>query len=329
MSDGSSLLPGCEASTRHGNRHVPGWKTALIRAAALLALCTPLSAGAQDDAEVAYIGSEICMACHQGPAQEWAHTVHARVFMGEPRNDVEARGCESCHGPGGRHRTNPVDKATIIRFTEGSPTPVPEQNGMCLQCHSGGDRLHWVSSMHERQDVACSDCHNPMARFSESGLLAQPTINETCFGCHKTQRSEFSRRSHMPLLEGKLTCIDCHNPHGSMTDPLLRTDTVNETCYTCHAEKRGPFLFEHAPVTDSCMNCHQPHGSNHDKLLVTARPILCQQCHTSVGHMNDMLVQGNLASGSQPDARAVGRSCQNCHAQVHGSNHPSGSKLHR
>jgi hypothetical protein len=25
----------------------------------------------------------------------------------------------------------------------------------------------------------------------------------------------------------------------------------------------------------------------------------------------------------------LGRSCLNCHSQVHGSNHPSGAKLHR
>jgi len=73
----------------------------------------------------------------------------------------------------------------------------------------------------------------------------------------------------MPLPEGAMSCDDCHNPHGSLTSPLLKTNTVNETCYQCHAEKRGPFLFEHAPVRESCLNCHTPHGSNQATLLVT------------------------------------------------------------
>ena len=52
--------------------------------------------------------------------------------------------------------------------------------------------------------------------------------------------------SHMPIREGKITCSDCHNPHGSVTEKLIRQASVNEVCYTCHAEKRGPFLWEHA-----------------------------------------------------------------------------------
>jgi predicted CXXCH cytochrome family protein len=46
----------------------------------------------------------------------------------------------------------------------------------------------------------------------------------------------------MPLLEGKIACSDCHDPHGSPTAPLIRGDTVNQMCHSCHAEKRGPFL---------------------------------------------------------------------------------------
>jgi len=299
----------------------------------LLWLCCWLAATpgvAQDGAAESegYVGLDVCLGCHRQAVEEWHHTIHAKIFMA-PRNQLESRACEACHGPGARHRLNPIDPTGIIRFTEASATPVADQNGVCLSCHAGGQRIHWLGSAHEDQDVACSDCHNPMAKFSAAGLLAQASVNETCFSCHKQQLTQFQRRSHMPLLEGKISCADCHNPHGTTTDPLLKTDTVNETCYQCHAEKRGPFLFEHAPVRDSCMNCHAPHGSNHDKLLVTARPILCQQCHTSLGHMNTLLTSGNLASGSMPDARVIGRSCQNCHAQIHGSNHPAGAKFHR
>ena len=276
-----------------------------------------------------YVGVERCLLCHQQSATEWNHTVHAKIFSRYPRDEIEARSCEACHGPGSEHWLNPAKKDSIVKFTEGSATPVAEQNAMCLDCHTGGGRIHWVGSAHEDSEVACADCHNPMAKYSATGLLTNSGISETCYGCHTEQRAQFDRRSHMPLREGKISCVDCHNPHGGTTDPLLKTDTVNETCYQCHAEKRGPFLFEHAPVRESCLNCHTPHGSNHEKLLVTARPVLCQQCHTSVGHMNDLFTRGSLATGARPDVRVIGRSCQNCHAQIHGSNHPAGSKFHR
>jgi DmsE family decaheme c-type cytochrome len=279
--------------------------------------------------QTGYVGQQTCVACHAQENANWAHTIHAKVFELNPRNQLEMQGCEACHGPGSVHVQNPAEPLSIIRFSRRSQQPIAEQNGMCLTCHRGGQRIFWASSTHESHDLACSDCHNPMANFSLRGLEARRSVNETCFQCHKTQRAEFSRRSHMPLLEGRIACVDCHNPHGSTTEPLLKADSVNEVCFTCHAEKRGPFLFEHAPVRDSCVNCHTPHGSNHEKLLVTARPLLCQQCHAQNGHPAQLMTRGNMANGPRPDVRLLSRSCSNCHSQIHGSNHPSGAKFER
>jgi len=133
----------------------------------------------------------------------------------------------------------------------------------------------------------------------------------------------------MPLPEGQMSCADCHNPHGTLTRPLLKTDTVNTTCYSCHAEKRGPFLFEHAPVRANCLNCHDPHGSNQQTLLVMPLPMLCQQCHTMLRHPNDLQTRAGLGSGPRPDERLLGRACITCHANVHGSNNPAGPRFHK
>ena len=112
-----------------------------------------------------------------------------------------------------------------------------------------------------------------------------------------------------------MDCVTCHNPHGSVTEKLLKANSVNENCYSCHAEKRGPFLWEHPPVTESCSNCHEPHGTNHEKLLKVAKPRLCQQCHVETRHPT---------RAQDPRTRFFfNRSCTNCHSQVHGSNHPS------
>jgi DmsE family decaheme c-type cytochrome len=188
-----------------------------------------------------------------------------------------------------------------------------------------------------------------MARFSATGLLKKQSISETCQTCHQQQRAEFKKRSHMPLPEGKMSCEDCHNPHGTTGQRLLKADSVNELCYTCHMEKRGPFIWEHAPVRENCLNCHFPHGSNNDKLLVQTRPFLCVNCHsttTNMGHtvwdsntLGDMAAPNatsstatgttNLQGGTAASKRMSGRSCQNCHSQIHGSNHPAGARFQR
>ena len=110
---------------------------------------------------------------------------------------------------------------------------------------------------------------------------------------------------------------------------------ADTTCVGCHGEKRGPFLWEHAPVTDSCTNCHTPHGSNITPLLKSRAPFLCDECHD--GPHNSQAAYGTAVAGIQgggavkggnPNSNAVGRACMNCHVMVHGSNSPTGAFLH-
>src|SRR3954469_17507867 len=255
-----------------------------IRLARLIVAASLLAAPAMAiPPEARYVGEKTCIKCHDVEAKHFGHTQHAKAFRLNPRNELEGRVCEACHGPGSLHaqRGNEKKREYLVGFTREWGTPVEEQNATCLTCHKGGQRLHWAGSAHDTNNLGCSDCHNAMARFSATGLLRSASVSETCQTCHGQQRAEFRKRSHMPLPEGKMSCSDCHAPHGSTTRPLLRGDTVNDVCYACHAEKRGPMLWEHAPVRESCMNCHAAHGSNHDKLLVAARPYLCQQCHNT------------------------------------------------
>jgi DmsE family decaheme c-type cytochrome len=99
---------------------------------------------------------------------------------------------------------------------------------------------------------------------------------------------------------------------------------VNQTCFTCHADKRGPLLWEHAPVAEDCTLCHSSHGSVRTALLNKTPPLLCQQCHSVAGHPSVARTAGGGAS-----IFLLAGSCTNCHSQVHGSNHPAGSKLMR
>lgn len=302
--------------------------------------------------EAKYVGEKACLNCHQVENKHFGHTTHAKVFRENPQNATEKMVCEACHGPGSLHvpEANNKNHDYLIGFSKEWGTPVKVQNAQCLNCHSGEQRINWPGSTHDLNKLACSDCHNPMARFSATGLLKKASISETCYTCHQQQRSDFQKRSHMPLPEGKMSCEDCHNPHGSPTKPLLKANSVNELCYTCHAEKRGPLIWEHTPVRENCLNCHTPHGSVNDKLLVVSRPMLCLGCHQSqVGHPNGIRdnamtvanlgvstttgLPGTGAGTTQPNAafdeRTVDHSCTNCHSLIHGSNAPSGMYFHR
>jgi len=317
-------------------RHSSAWPRQLrLFASAVLVFCGLGGSALAVPADARYIGEKKCIECHGQENSHFGETLHSKIFRLNPKNEKERQVCEACHGPGSEHAKQTKDKDLIIGFTKGWGTPIDVQNGQCLACHQGGNRMNWPGSVHQTNQLGCADCHNPMERVSYNSLLARQSIPETCFQCHQQQRAEFKKRSHMPVPEGKMSCVDCHNPHGTNTRPLLKAQSVNVLCYTCHAEKRGPFLWEHAPVRENCLNCHQPHGSNQDKLLQEPRPYLCSKCHDpAVGHPGqlfraDQSAASNLANGVASSARVIGRACQNCHSQIHGSNHPSGARFQR
>lgn len=273
-------------------------------------------------AKATNVGSEVCKACHAAQFETFGKTLMGRIFLKSPRNELEKQSCETCHGPGSEHVAKGGGRGVaVIAFRKDSPQPVGEQNAVCLQCHERGLRVYWKGGPHESRDLSCTNCHKVMVKVSEKNQLVKETEIETCSQCHLQRRAQLMRSSHMPLREGKITCTDCHNPHGTATEKQLKAKSVNENCYGCHAEKRGPFLWEHAPVRENCVNCHEPHGSNHDKLLKVARPRLCNRCHVEARHP---------VTPQLPTSRFVfNRSCQNCHSQIHGSNHPAGVRFQR
>jgi len=114
--------------------------------------------------------------------------------------------------------------------------------------------------------------------------------------------------------------------HGSAGPKLVKRDSINDTCYTCHAEKRGPFVHPHEPVAEDCSTCHNAHGTTVAAMLKARPPLLCQQCHTPHAATGVGLVPGQLTGATRGQNSVTiwqGRSCMNCHTQVHGSNNPS------
>ena len=43
-----------------------------------------------------------------------------------------------------------------------------------------------------------------------------------CGTCHQQIRAATLKPSHHPIIEGKVKCSDCHNPHGALTPAMLQ-----------------------------------------------------------------------------------------------------------
>lgn len=269
-----------------------------------------------------FVGAETCLACHAGK-EGFKESLHAKVLLNNKRIEF-SKTCETCHGPGSLHAAAAGDRANPGYFTIKNPRKVKavEANATCLQCHGGGKRVHWIGGVHESKNVTCQSCHSIHEAKSEAFQLVKETQAETCYQCHADKKAQIRKSAHMPLVEGKMGCTSCHEPHGSGGEKLMVKASVNDTCYTCHADKRGPFLWEHDPVRESCLNCHNPHGTHNDKMLVTKAPLLCQRCHVATRHPSTLYDQTYANKGAN---KLVNKACANCHSLIHGSNHPSGN----
>jgi len=265
-----------------------------------------------------YAGNDACLKCHD---QETSLKSTPHWQAKNPRSPIAAHGCESCHGPGQAHIDDP-DNGKIRKIKEMTPA---ESSQICLSCHNRGNHAGWEGSGHERRKLSCTTCHSVHSPKSLERQLVKPTQTELCATCHRVQVAKTERAvAHMPVREGKLSCSSCHNPHGSISNvkALKVGSSVAETCMSCHTEMRGPMLWEHAPVKENCATCHDPHGSSNDRMLVVRMPMLCQRCHVATRH--PATIYDNNAITVNKSNRMFGRSCVNCHSNIHGSNHPSG-----
>ena len=209
------------------------------------------------------VGADTCANCHAENSTAFRHAYHAQQGLE----------CEDCHGNGSLHVEGGGDKSKIVNFEQRSPT---DANGVCLGCHAQNAQVrHWINSSHYVNKVRCTDCHQVHPKdwqaatervraldtstrgrpgmveqvSPESSIAIRPRAetNDACLKCHETQRAQGSLPYHHPYREGKITCVNCHDPHGGALGKNLRSSNINELCLTCHAQYRGPFAYQHPP----------------------------------------------------------------------------------
>ncbi len=272
-----------------------------------------------------YAGSAMCALCHEDVATAFESNPHS-VLNNNPRLGLaEGQACESCHGPGTAHMESISPEA--IR----NPAKLPpiQADAVCLQCHlNQPTHVGRIQGGHAQNQVSCVSCHSVHAAQPPltGGAHENTRINEQCASCHTGVWAAFQRPHAHKLPEGAMSCVDCHNPHGSFLTPNLQTVAANEPgCLGCHGDKRGPFVFEHAPVRlEGCETCHEPHGSANPRMLVRNEvSSLCLECHSNL-YVNADGGTNSGVPGTVPPAfhDLVGtryRACTTCHAKIHGS----------
>lgn len=280
------------------------------------------------DAE--YVGTDNCVSrCHKHEkiTDDFRHSVHGEQIR--PETGLPLVNCESCHGPGSlaiekvgedvAYNDEHKVKCDTGKLLDIKNLHTPAQSLICLKCHTAASTpslAHWNTGAHALNDVGCFDCHK--LHQGSQQKVSREEMAEMCYGCHPQVKAEAQLFSHHPLRERKMACTDCHEPHGSTQEHLLRGNTVKEMCTRCHMDKQGPFAFEHGDVTENCSTCHAPHGSVSNHLLNAAMPFLCLQCHS--GHFYTLDVDPATAPQNR---RVFANRCTDCHSQIHGTDMPS------
>lgn len=208
-----------------------------------------------------------CGNCHAGTQAEWEETAHAGAWatlqgsgdaadycegchtvghLGSVASDPDAGfataretryvdvQCESCHGPGLEHVSNPVAIKPLASFE----AAVDAQNG-CGECHEGTHHPfveQWAESAHGA---------GPHTEYASN-------ISSSCKACHEGQAAlevTFGvSTSYLESGDGELrtlTCVVCHDPHGSEHGGQLRASievpTNEHLCMRCHTNNGTPW----------------------------------------------------------------------------------------
>ena len=227
--------------------------------------------------------------------------------------------CESCHGPARRHvelmaaagagggsspagaslagdipvAATPADIGLDSRVLDG----VDKSLEVCFRCHSLGDVV--------REDYLSGA---PLADYYALLLPALGDEPHLADGRVRTFAYQGSHLSSSCYVDGSMTCVSCHEPHGlgywDVNRAPLASETDDRQCTACHASKAAdPESHTFHPAGSPgarCVSCHMPYlqhpvvgdavpFARSDHTIPIPRPQLdgrlglvsaCRGCHT-------------------------------------------------
>ena len=212
--------------------------------------------------------------------------------------------CESCHGPSRRHvelmsggsgaeATALADIGLKSRVTDS----VEESLNTCFRCHALKDVVQ--------------EGYLPGAGLADFYALKLPVLGDDPYlpdGRVKSFAYQATHLSSSCYVDGSMTCVSCHEPHGlgywDVNRQPLASETDDRQCTSCHAAKAAdPQAHTFHPAGSSgaqCVSCHMPYlqhpevgpavpFARSDHTIPVPRPQLdgrlglvsaCRGCHT-------------------------------------------------
>lgn len=181
----------------------------------------------------------------------------------EPGVGVETRwesltvNCETCHGPGRAHLAWAADPGggPDIGLESRVVDGVDQSLEVCFQCHA-------------LKDVVAEGYLTGM-RLEEYYALKLPVLGDEPYvpdGRVATFAYQGTHLSSACYLDGSMTCVSCHEPHGQGYWDVNRAPLASEVddgqCTACHAAKAvDPDAHSGHPASAevTCVACHMPY----------------------------------------------------------------------
>jgi predicted CXXCH cytochrome family protein len=237
--------------------------------------------------------AESCESCHavgengnpvEDPNVAWAATDDPRY------HDVQ---CESCHGPGLDHVTNPDATQPLARLDVGETLEFG-----CGECHRGDAEAHhpfiedWTLSAHGKRGTSmqtreeCVNCHEGRGALEVWGVDAEYV--------------EKDQAEPLPI-----TCGVCHDPHDATNPGQLRfavgvPDVDRNLCMRCHQRRavpdpgssRGPHSPQGPLLLGQDVGWIPPNFAYDETRIVSTHgternPRLCATCHVTAIDFTD------------------------------------------
>jgi len=117
----------------------------------------------------------------------------------------------------------------------------------------------------------CDGCHKVgRSTGAPEGFAFLEEKTKLCALCHDDKSQEELGNTykwvHAPVQYG--ACIECHHPHQSANEFMLKKWPIQELCLKCHDRKRLFKTEMHSEIGETdCTDCHDPHGSEERYML--------------------------------------------------------------
>ena len=201
-----------------------------------------------------------CMSCHNG------YPDFVKGSENKFNNVPKGIDCERCHGPGSLHvfdrqNNKPFDTSKGPDYTIVNPRRLPTelQNNVCQRCH-----LQGITVLNDGKSFY--DFH-PGMKLSEVMNVFMPEYEGAQDKMIMASHVERMKKSLCYVESGKMSCINCHNPHVSVK--FTPKQQYLNACQGCHSGTNNQHACTESPQAraeknNDCVTCHMPHNGSID-----------------------------------------------------------------